>query len=53
MMTFLYEGPLAAYVGDFSGDARRYHYIVEKLVYAVIALHLMAMIIYRLFLRSG
>ena len=47
----LYEGPLAAYVGDFSGDARRYHYIVEKIVYAVIGLHLIAMIIYRLFFK--
>ena len=47
----LYEGPLAAYVGDFSGDARRYHYLVEKIVYAVIVLHLMAMIIYRIFLK--
>ena len=47
----LYEGPLAAYVGSFSGEARQYHYIVEKFVYAVIALHLIAMIVYRRILK--
>ena len=43
----LYEAPLAAYVGDFTNDARRIHHMIEKLVFLVIALHIVAIAIYR------
>ena len=43
----LYEGPLAAYVGDFTNEARRIHHMIEKLVFLIIALHLLAIAIYR------
>jgi cytochrome b len=47
----LYEGPLASYVGEFSDDATKYHHLMEKLVFLVIALHLLAMIVYRYILK--
>ena len=43
----LYEGPLAAYVGDFTNEARRIHHMIEKFVFLIIALHLLAIAIYR------
>ena len=43
----LYEGPLAAYVGDFTNEARRIHHMIEKLVFLIIALHLLAIAVYR------
>ena len=43
----LYEGPLAAYVGDFTNEARRIHHMIEKLVFLIIALHLVAIAVYR------
>ena len=43
----LYEGPLAAYVGDFTNDARRIHHWIEKLVFLLIALHFLAIAVYR------
>ena len=43
----LYEGPLAAYVGDFTNQARRIHHMIEKLVFLIIALHLVAIAVYR------
>ncbi len=47
----LYEGPLAAYVGAFSNDARSYHHLMEKAVFALIGLHLAAMAVYRIGLK--
>ena len=47
----LYEGPLAAYVGDFTHDASDYHHIMERAVFLMIFLHLLAMIIYRIALK--
>lgn len=47
----LYEGPLAAYVGDFTKDARLWHHRVEKLVFLLIAMHLLAIFIYRQVLK--
>ena len=43
----LYEGPLAAYVGDFTNQARRIHHLIEKLVFLLIALHFLAIATYR------
>ena len=44
----LYEGPLAAYVGaSFSDTARFWHHNLEKAVFLLIALHLLAIAIYR------
>ena len=47
----LYEGPLAAFVGDFTNDARQYHHLMERAVIAVVALHLLAIIVYRVALK--
>ena len=47
----LYEGPLAAYVGDFTNQARKIHHMIEKLVFAIIALHFLAIAIYRFKLK--
>jgi cytochrome b len=47
----LYEGPLAAYVGDFTNKATGYHHLMEEAVFLVIILHLLAMIIYRYVLK--
>ncbi len=47
----LYEGPLAAYVGAFTHDARSYHHLMEKAVFFVIALHVIALVVYRLALK--
>lgn len=47
----LYEGPLAAWAGDFTDTATRLHHLGEKLVFAVIAMHLLAMLIYRFWLK--
>jgi len=43
----LYEGPLAAYVGDFTNTARTLHHRGEVVVFALIILHLAAILIYR------
>jgi len=44
----LYEGPLAAFVGaSFSDTARFWHHNLEKAVFLLIALHLLAIAIYR------
>jgi len=43
----LYEGPLAAYVGSFSNTARFWHHNLEKAVFLLIALHLLAIAVYR------
>ena len=47
----LYEGPLAAWAGDFSNTATRLHHIGERAVIAVVALHLLAILGYRLWLK--
>lgn len=49
----LYEAPLARYVGAFSDNARYYHHLLEKVVYAVVGLHVVAIIFYRLVLKIG
>ncbi|MGC6485012.1 MAG: cytochrome b/b6 domain-containing protein [Candidatus Puniceispirillales bacterium] len=46
----LYEGPLALWAGDFSATASRWHHLIEKLVFAIIVLHLAAIGFYRLVL---
>lgn len=46
-----YEGPLAAYVGGFSDNARHYHHMMERLIIAVLVLHLLAILVYRLALK--
>ncbi|XDZ64785.1 cytochrome b/b6 domain-containing protein [Alphaproteobacteria bacterium LSUCC0684] len=43
----LYEGPLAAYVGDFTNMASTLHHRAEVVVFALIILHLAAILIYR------
>ena len=43
----LYEAPLAAFVGDFTNTARIMHHRIEKLVFLIIALHFIAIAIYR------
>jgi len=43
----LYEGPLAAYVGDFTRTASTLHHRGEIFVFALIALHLAAILVYR------
>lgn len=47
----LYEGPLAAYVGGFSDTAKSLHHIGEKFVFLIIALHLLALLVYRFKLK--
>lgn len=47
----LYEGPLATYVGAFTDDARRYHHLMENVIFGVIILHLSAMVMYRIALK--
>lgn len=47
----LYEGPLAAFVGDFTNQARQYHHNVSKLVIVMIIIHLAAIAIYRFKLK--
>ena len=43
----LYEGPLAAYVGRFTNTASTLHHRGEIFVFALIALHLVAILVYR------
>lgn len=43
----LYEAPLAAWAGDFSKTATLWHHRMEKLIFAVIVLHLAAIAFYR------
>lgn len=47
----LYEGPLAGWAGSFSTTATRLHHLGEKIVFAVIALHLLAMLAYGFLLK--
>ena len=47
----LYEGPLAAWAGDFSKTATEIHHMWAKLVIAVVVLHLLALLAYRLWLK--
>lgn len=47
----LFEGPLAAWVGENSDIATEIHETLELLVFGVIALHLLAIIIYRKWLK--
>ena len=47
----LYEGPLAGWAGDFSKTATRLHHMGERLVIAVVVLHLLAILAYRLWLK--
>lgn len=45
-----YDGPLAAWAGEFSGTASIWHRRLEKLMIAIVAMHLLAMVFYRLVL---
>lgn len=47
----LFEGPLAAWAGDFSSTASDAHNTLQWAVFGVIALHLLAIIIYRVWLK--
>lgn len=42
----LYEGPFAHFAPDYMKTASRVHHLVEKLLFAVIVLHLLALCIY-------
>lgn len=46
----LYQGPLASWAGDFSGTATTLHHIGERFVIAVVVLHLLALLAYRVLL---
>ena len=43
----LYEGPLAAWAGDFTKTASVWHHRLERLMIALVVLHLLAMAVYR------
>ena len=43
----LYRAPLADFVGEFSKTATNFHHIGERVVIAVIALHIIALLVYR------
>ena len=47
----LYQGPLAVWAGDFTKTATKLHHIGEKFVIAVVVLHLLALLVYRMWLK--
>ena len=47
----LFEGPLAAWVGNNSDTATEVHEILQWVVFGVIGLHLLAIILYRIWLK--
>ena len=47
----LFEGPLAAWVGIYSGTATDIHKTLQWVVFGVIAVHLLAIILYRVWLK--
>ena len=47
----LFEGPLAAWAGDFSNTATDWHEALEPVLFSVLIAHILALLIYRIWLK--